>query len=155
MIMIQDDFYKPFAIAVQNADVGVIDNGAIEIIKECRSEEFACIKASGRNPIAMAKCFLKFGVCVAKGLSGCAKECLPNMVICLMRAHGNPMETLQWAMSFVSCAKDKCNSVEEVTAVSNGDIVEKWKQCEGEREKCMESADSIKGKAICYMNAGI
>jgi len=153
-LRIEGDGYEPFALAVQTATVGEVDNGVIDIIKQCQSAEEEC-KNSAQSPIEKAKCFLKFGVCVAKGVAGCAKQCLPNMAFCMMSAKGDPMATFQCAMDFVACAKSKCNVEEEVTAVSNDDIIEKMKQCKEANDKCMVGASSIKDKATCYMSYGL
>merc|ERR1711872_1039026 len=66
-------------------------------------------------------------------------------------AHVNPLQTFQCALQFVACAKSKCDTAVEVTAVSNDDIIEKMKQCKEANDKCMAQADGIKAKAFCCM----
>merc|ERR1712183_1108574 len=152
-LLIEDE-YQPFSLAVQNAAVGEVDNGVIDIIKKCQAEEHECA-ASAIGAVEKAKCFAKFGLCLAKGLAGCATQCFPNMAICLMGAHGNPLKTFQCAMEFVACAKSKCDVAVEVTAVSNGDVIEKLKECKEANDKCMSGAGGIKEKAMCYMSYGV
>merc|ERR1719334_1381453 len=149
-----EDGYEPFSLAVQNAAVGEIDNGVIDIIKECQAEEHECVGAA-TDAVEKAKCFAMFGLCLAKGLAGCAKQCLPNMAICLMSAHGNPLKTVQCAMEFVACAKSKCNTAEEITALSTGGIIEKLKECKEANERCLAGADGIKEKALCFLSYGV
>jgi len=152
-LLIEDE-YQPFSLAVQSAAVGEVDNGVIDIIKKCQAEEHECA-ASAIGAVEKAKCFAKFGLCLAKGLAGCATQCFPNMAICLMGAHGNPLKTFQCAMEFVACAKSKCDVAVEVTAVSNGDVIEKLKECKEANDKCMSGAGGIKEKAMCYMSYGV
>jgi len=120
----EEDSYAPFALAVQSAHLGQTDNGIIDVVKECQASERQCV-SEAKNPMEKAKCFLKFGLCVAKGFKGCTK-CFPSVAMCLMTARGKPMAVLKCAMDFVECAKESC-VYEETTAVSNGDIIEKWK----------------------------
>merc|ERR1712121_243179 len=82
-LQIEGDGYEVFDLAVETAAIGEVDNSVIDIIKQCQAAAHEC-KTAAQSPIEKAKCFLKFGVCVAKGLSGCAKECLPNMATCMM-----------------------------------------------------------------------
>merc|ERR1712042_250889 len=41
-VLIEDE-YQPFALAVQSAAIGEVDNGVIEIIKECQAAEHECV----------------------------------------------------------------------------------------------------------------
>jgi len=150
----EPEAYEPFALVIESAHLLETDNGIVEIIKQCQDEARQC-KAEAHGPIGIAKCFVKFGLCLATKLGGCASQCLPNMAMCMMGAAGNPIKTLQCAMEFVACAKEKCNVAEEITAVSNGDIIEKFKVCKEANDKCMSQADGIKAKALCYMSYGV
>merc|ERR1719334_229273 len=146
----EEKFTMLLELAIENAAVGETDNGIIDIIKQCQDESKQCI-AEAHGPIGKAKCFIKFGGCLATHLAGCASQCLPNMAMCMMGAAGDPMKTLKCAFGFIACAKEKCNVVEEISAVPNNDVIEKLKKCKEANDKCMDGAVSVKDKATCYL----
>merc|ERR1712002_1413579 len=61
------DAFEPFALVIETADLLETDNGIIDVIKQCRDESKQCI-AEAHSPIGKAKCFVKFGVCLATKL---------------------------------------------------------------------------------------
>jgi len=152
------DEYYPYEIAVQTATIDLTDNSILGPIQECQDAHHECV-AAAKDVGSKAKCFMKFGLCVAKKLVGCTKECMPNMAICLLGAHGNPMKTIACAVNFIRCAKAHCQedvgAVVTSTAIANNDAVEKMKQCKIANDKCLEGGASIQHKAICYMSYGV
>merc|ERR1719320_1632368 len=54
-LRVEGDGYEPFALAVQTATIGEVDNGVIDIIKQCQGAEEEC-KNSAQSPIEKSKC---------------------------------------------------------------------------------------------------
>jgi len=161
-LAVTSDPYLPYQLAVDSAAIYETDPNKIASIQQCQEEHTRCIAAAGPGIRGKAKCFLQFGWCIAKSLSGCSAPCLPGIAICLMGAKGNWMKTFLCATTFVKCVKSHCVGNPTDLAISNNalemssnDITQIIKECMDANTACLALAPpGLPHKVVCYLKCG-